>query len=92
MITPPAEPPDERTMAFPSSHSPYSTPYTDTYNLHDSFYHGDYNDAPSLPVAELRGHDGPIHVVRFTGESCARVCYYCDSALLFNCVATNHDD
>lgn len=24
---------------------------------------------PSVPVAELRGHgDGPIHIVRFTGE------------------------
>ena len=24
---------------------------------------------PSLPVAELRGHgDGPIHIIRFTGE------------------------
>lgn len=26
-------------------------------------------DLPSVPVAELRGHkDGPIHIVRFTGE------------------------
>ena len=27
------------------------------------------DDRPSIPVAELRGHgDGPIHIVRFTGE------------------------
>ena len=25
-------------------------------------------DLPSVPVAELRGHNGPIHIVRFTGE------------------------
>ena len=27
-------------------------------------------DLPSVPVAELRGHNGPIHIVRFTGELC----------------------
>ena len=38
------------------------------------FHQGDgaqqeIDDRPSLPVAELRGHgDGPIHIVRFTGE------------------------
>ena len=30
--------------------------------------HDDDRSGPSVPVAELRGHEhGPIHIVRFTG-------------------------
>jgi hypothetical protein len=36
----------------------------------DDYDENENDDRPSVPVAELRGHgDGPIHIVRFTGES-----------------------
>ncbi len=52
---------------FPSSKN-----YTYTYGSEgeeDPTENEAHSEVPSVPVAELKGHgDGPIHIVRFTGE------------------------
>ena len=50
------------------------------------------DDRPSLPVAELRGHgDGPIHIVRFTGER-SIMCLPCCAVVVgrANCIAQEY--
>ncbi len=51
-----------------SSLSTYNNRIAQARNFMD---HDDDNPSgPSVPVAELRGHEhGPIHIVRFTGQS-----------------------
>ena len=66
---------------------------------HHEFHRGDgggarreIDDRPSLPVAELRGHgDGPIHIVRFTGER-SELCLPCCAVVVgrANCIAQEY--
>ena len=66
--------------------------------MNHEFHRGDggarqeIDDRPSLPVAELRGHgDGPIHIVRFTGER-SELCLPCCAVVVgrANCIAQEY--
>ena len=57
---------------FPTFNATISTHNTNANGIDDDEY--DDSDIPSVPVSELRGHEeGPIHIVRFTGEHLAPI-------------------